>query len=124
MPKHSPTRLACVVAAALGAIASASSASAVTPLTSCATLDTFGGSYIVRANLVSCGPCFVIANDRITLDLGAHAVSGECPLFGAGITDDGEPRRFTTVKNGAITGFSFGVNLGASSRSEIRNVQS
>jgi hypothetical protein len=109
--------------AALGTMTCVASAGAATEITSCTTLSTFGEPYVLTADLTpdcgtcldltenptpDCGTCLVVANDRITIDLADHTISGSC-AGGAGVTDGGTPRRLTTVKNGTITGFEVGV---------------
>ena len=112
--------------AALGTMTCVASAGAV-PLSACGTLSTPGGTYLLTKDLTSgCETCLTVVNDRITIDLGGHTISGFCSGDGntAGVTDNGTPRQGTTVKNGTITGFDFGVFLGSSSRNLIRNLES
>jgi hypothetical protein len=117
--------------AALGTLTCVASAGAATLIDSCRTLDTVGGSYVLADNLDSCDTCLVVANDRITIDLAGHTITGSC-AFGAGITAGitdvtdrvGTRRQGTTVKNGTITGFTAGVFLLASTRNTIRDLTS
>ena len=138
MPKGLLRGLTLAAFAALGTMTCAASAGAATLITSCATLDTFGATYVLTADLTpdcatclgltgnptpDCGTCLVVANDRITIDLAGHTISGSCG-GGAGVTDDGTSRQGTTIKNGTITGFDVGVFLGSSTRNLIRNLKS
>ena len=100
--------------AALGTMTCVASAGAATPIDSCRTLSTFGGSYVLASDLESCGTCLVVANDRITIDLAGHTIAGSCALrhreYGRnhgchGWRVPGTRRQGTTVKNGTITGF-------------------
>ena len=113
--------------AALGTMICVTSAGAA-PLSTCATLKTLGATYSLTMDLVSCETCLVVAGDRITIDLANHMISRPPDCVGdvitAGVTDGGVPRQGTTVKNGKIIGFDFGVFLGASSRNLIRNLES
>lgn len=126
--------------AALGTMTCVASAGAVTAITSCpTTLRTFGETYVLTGpltTLTSCDTCLVVADDRITIDLAGHTISGSCKarvcadddllcqVLRAGVTDGGTPRQGTTVKNGMITGFDVGIDLGSSTRSLIRNLTS
>jgi hypothetical protein len=123
--------LALAAFAVLGTMTWVGSAGAVTRTESCGELSTFGETYILTSDLTlaSCETCFVVANDRITIDLGGHTISGPCTdvagagPFSAGVTDGGTTRQGTTVKNGKITGFEGGINLGSSTRTVIRNLE-
>jgi len=108
--------------AALGTVTCVAGAGTDTAISSCTALGTFGATYVLAGDLTSCGTCLVVANDRITIDLAGHTISGSCG--GAGVTDGGTPRHRTTVKNGAISGFEVGVSLGSSIRTLIRNLES
>jgi hypothetical protein len=112
---------------ALGTMICVASAGAA-PLSTCGTLKTLGGTYLLTWNLTSCETCLMVANDRITIDLAGHTISRPPDCVGdvitAGVTDGGVPRQGTTVKNGTIMGFDFGVFLLFSSRNLIRNLTS
>ena len=115
--------------AALGTMTCVATAGAATRIDSCQTLNTIGETYVLTGNpvLTSCGTCLVVANDRITIDLAGRTIDGSCGgtgIGGAGITDEGTARQGTTVKNGAIRGFEFGVDLGSSTRNQILNLTS
>jgi len=115
--------LALAAFAALGTLTCVASAGAAEAITSCpTTLNTFGGTYVLADDLESCGTCLVVANDRITIDLAGHTISGLCG--GDGVSDGGTARQGTTVKNGAITGFEVGVLLPTSTRNQILNLTS
>ena len=102
----------------------AGGASAAVSIAACGILNTFGQTYNATADLKACGGDFlVVANNRITIDLQGHSIIQDCPTpFGAGVTDGGIARDLTVVKNGAITGFVFGIELDSSTRNEVRNV--
>jgi len=123
MRKHTFAKVTSAAIAAAATIVYEGSADAITAIASCGTLDTFAASYVVTGDLTSCGPCLVVGNDRISIDLGKHTISGECE-FGAGIGDGGETRQGTTIRNGTITGFPFGIDMGSSIRTEIRDIES
>src|SRR5262249_1308834 len=95
-------------------------------ITSCGTLDAFGKSYKLAADLHACGgDCLVVANSRISIDLQGHSIIQDCaPTVpaAAGITDAGIVRDAVAVANGTISGFVFGIDLEASTRSEIRQI--
>jgi Right handed beta helix region len=122
MPTGLLPRLASAAAAALGAISWVVDATAGTAIDSCGTLSALGATYVLTRDLESCGTCLVVANDRITIDLGGHAIGGFCG--GEGVSDGGQPRHRTTVKNGAITGFDVGINLVFSTHNVLRDVES
>jgi len=100
----------------------AADAFAVTPIDSCPrTLAQPGETYVVTANLTSSGTCFIVAADRITLDFKELSLTGD-GASGAGVTDDGVGRVLTTVKNAIIDNFETGIDLSASTRSQVLNV--
>jgi hypothetical protein len=116
------------------------SAGAATKITSCSTpINTFGETYVLAGDLTtltSCDTCLVVTNDRITIDLAGHTISGSCKardcavddvlceVLRAGVTDGGTPRLGTTVKNGTVTGFDVGIDLGSSTYNRIRDLTS
>jgi parallel beta-helix repeat protein len=112
------------VLAALVTMAWVSGAAAAVPLAACGTLDQFNQTYNLTADLhASGGDCLVVAADRITINLKGHSIIQDNPTpFGAGVTDGGIARNLTVVKNGAIIGFVFGIELDSSTRNEVRNV--
>jgi hypothetical protein len=112
--------------AALGTMTCVASAGAVTRIDSCGPLSAVGETYVLTKDLSACGDCLLVAGDRITIDLAGHAILGICAdaAVGAGITDNGKARQGTVVKNGTIMGFGTGVDLGFSTRNEIRNLTS
>ena len=108
--------------AGLAAMMWVAEASAVTPIDSCPeTLAKPGETYVVTADLTASGTCFTIAADRITIDFKGHDLVGDGS--GVGVTDDGIARLLTTVKNGAIGGFETGIDLAASTRSQVLNME-
>ena len=116
--------LACAMVAALLTMVWVGGAAAAVSIAACGILDTFGQTYNATADLQACGgDCLVVANDRITINLQGHSITQTCPTpFGAGVTDGGIARDLTVVKNGAIIGFVFGIELDTSIRSEVRNI--
>jgi len=105
-------------------------AGAVTTITSCGPLTVFGEVYKVAADLTSCGTCLTVGNNRITINLQGHSITGSCDpsvapdVVPAGISDGGVARDLTTVRDGSISGFVHGVDLAFSSRSQLLNVES
>jgi hypothetical protein len=124
MGKRFVRDFACTVAAGLLAMAWAGGAAAVVSIDTCRILDGFGETYNATADLHACGgDCLVVANDRITINLQGHSIAQDCPTpFGAGVTDGGIARDVIVLKNGAISGFVFGVELDTSTRTEVRNI--
>jgi len=136
MSKGLARGLAVATFAALSAMSCVASAGVATKITSCGTLDTFGGTYVLTANLTSCDTCLVVANNRITIDLAGYTISGSCKARDcagddvlcqgprAGVTEGGTPWLGTTVKNGTITGFDVGIDLALSTQNVIRGLTS
>lgn len=109
--------------AALAVMTWALDASAMTPISSCPQkLGKAGETYYLTADLRSAGSCLTVTADRITVDLKGHSISGDGS--GAAITDGGAARLLVVVKNGSVDSFGTGVDLRASSRSEVRGVNS
>ena len=126
MSKGLLRRLTLAAFAALGTMTCAASAGAAEAITSCATLSTFAGTYVLDADLTSCGDCLVVTRNRITIDLAGFTISASasCEGLGAGVTDGGAALQGTTVKNGTIKGFADGVVLANSTRNQILNLTS
>jgi len=99
-------------------------ADAVVNVTACGTLGEFRQTYNVTTDLhADGGDCLVVANNGITINLQGHSIIQDTPTpFGSGVTDGGIVRDQTTVKNGTVTGFVFGVELDSSTRSQVLNV--
>ena len=97
-------------------------AAAVTSISTCQTLRKAGETYVLTANLASSGDCLLLAADRIIVDLKGHSLTGDGT--GAGIHEGDSARTLITVRNGTIQGFQYGIDLAASTRSEIRNITS
>lgn len=108
-----------VLAAAL-ALSIKTPAEAQVPITECATLEA-PGSYVLTGNLSATGNCLVAAADFITIDLGGFAITGDGN--GAGITDNGVQRLGIVIRNGAVTIFPTGIDLGASLGSQVIRVR-
>ncbi len=115
-------RAALTVAFAFATAIWVATAAAITPIASCPqTLDKPGETYTVANDLTVSGTCFTVAADRITIDFKDHALSGDLTP-GAGVTDGGVARLGTTVKNGSIDSFQTGIDLAASTRSQVLNM--
>lgn len=121
--------------AVLFAIICAPGAEAARNISSCGTLDVAGETYNLTSDIAA-GPgnCLVVANNRIRINLQGHSISGSGS--GSAITDAGIARNKTTVvgthpagsapgtPNGGVFDFKTGIDLRASTRSEIRDVES
>ena len=127
--------------AALGAMTCVASAGADELINSCTTLSTSGATYALASDLTTCGTCLVVTL-LIASRLTSEATRFPCPAAWsrcapaendatvaeelmpiAGVTDGEAKRQGTTVKNGTITGFEFGVYLGSSEDNVIRNLE-
>lgn len=94
---------------------------AVTVITACpTTLNKFGETYRLNADLGSVGTCLTVANDRITIDFNGHIIRGDGT--GVGVVNDVARDRIT-LKNGEVQNFATGVDLGLSSRVEVRDTE-
>ena len=109
------------VALALAAYAPEAAANP-TGISSCQTI-TESGAYILTQSVAAIGPaaCIVVAADFITLDLDGQVLTGDGT--GDGISDNGVQRKGTVVRNGMITKFINGINLGESRNSTIEKVR-
>jgi hypothetical protein len=67
------------------------------------------GSYVLTNNINAVGNCFVLTADYITLDFDGYSVVGDGT--GSGIVGV-STRKGVTIRNGAIRGFSYGINFG------------
>jgi len=115
-----PTGSLAAVAIAGIAWTSSADAAGVVAVDQCATLSTPNTVYRLTQSLETCGDCLVLVGNRITVDMQNFTIAGNCPSSaGSGITDGGIPLELTVVKNGTVTGFEFGVNLAASSRTSV-----
>jgi hypothetical protein len=113
-------RFALVTMVLIGLVWSAS-ASAVTQVSTCGALGKTNETYVLTANLSASGTCFRVQANGITIDLAGNTLTGPGGA-GAGVWDEGLARSSTTVKNGTIQGFAYGILLQPSSRTTIRNV--
>ena len=86
----------------------------------CTTITT-PGFYVLKESLTASGDCIKITADYVTFDLDGQTLTGNGT--GAGITDDGVTRQGIVIRNGTITNFSDGINLGSSTRSLIERIQ-
>jgi hypothetical protein len=106
----------------LGLGGHAAFAAGPTEIAACTTI-TKSGSYVLTSNLTPAAPgnCIVVAADFVTIDLNGFTIRGNTrpPIGkeGSGITTLTSPsgdlsgHRATTVRNGAITDFEFGILL-------------
>jgi len=94
---------------------------AVTQVSACGPLGKANETYVVTASLSAPGTCFLVQANGITIDLAGNTLSGPGGV-GAGVWDGGVARPSTTVKNGTIQGFAYGILLQPSARSTIRNL--
>ncbi len=92
-----------------------------TQIKSCGTLSE-PGSYVVVQNLTATGDCLVIAADFVTIDLGGFTLTGN-GTAGEGITDQSAGHVGVVVRNGAVTGFGFGVRIANGSRLTIEGIR-
>jgi parallel beta-helix repeat protein len=124
MHERSVRRPAAVTFALVAALtwASVAGAAGAVNIASCQTLSTPNTVYNLTADLTSCGDCLVVANNRITIDLQGHSITGACENS-AGVTDGGIARHLTVVKNGSIASFTVGVLLASSTMNEVRDIQ-
>jgi hypothetical protein len=71
----------------------------------------YSGSYALTRNLFATGDCIVVATNRpVTIDLGGWTIFGS-DFTGSGIVAEGGFKQSITVRNGAITGFEYGILL-------------
>ena len=79
------------------------------------------GAYVVNRNLSATGDCLVVAADFVTIDLDGFVLQGNGT--GAGVSVPfGPVRRGLSVRNGAVTGFSSGIDAGNSAGASIERV--
>jgi len=101
----------------------------VVNISSCQMLRMPNTVYRLIADLSSCGTCLIVANNRITINLQGHSITGSCDpsmapdVVPTGISDGGTARDLTTVRDGSIFGFRHGVDLFFSTRSQLLNVE-
>ena len=79
------------------------------------------GAYQVEKNLSAKGDCLVVEANFVTIDLDGFTITGNGT--GRGITDDGVARKGITIRNGTITSFSVGVDLGNGSGHVVEHVR-
>ena len=87
----------------------------------CPTTITEPGSYALTKSLTAIGDCITVAADFVTIDLDSLVLTGDGT--GEGITDGGVGRQVTVIRNGTITNFDIGINLGSSTDSVIEKVR-
>ena len=100
-------------------------AHALTRVDTCRDLPTARETYLVTQDLSTSGNgvCFTVKADGITLDLGGHTITGGgAGTNGAAVFDGQVARQSTTIKNGRIEQFGFGIFLFESSRTTIRDI--
>lgn len=85
---------------------------------------TESGSYAVTKDLQATaktnGNCITIEADFVTLDLNGFTLRGDGT--GYGVSDNGTARQAVVVRNGMITGFLYGIDLGVSTDCTIEKV--
>jgi hypothetical protein len=119
--KFSAWRLMTALFATLMIGAFCGRASADTAVSACGTLS-MPGNYFLTANLTATGDCLVIGADNIAIDMMGKTITGTGT--GSAITDSLVTRDALIVANGKIRNFATGVNLAASGRALISNVDS
>lgn len=92
---------------------------AVNVITACQPL--ISGVYLLNADVTAPanGPCFTMAADNITLNLGGHTVTGSLGV--AAITDGGVSRRGISLASGTLY-VDIGVDLFASTEVRIESL--
>src|SRR5215468_6624829 len=117
----SSRRLAIVLLAVMISVSTAHAA--VVDITSCRTLGAPNTTYRLTQDIaVDCTDvCLHIVADRVTLDLQGHTVSTTCRFpTGLGIFVDGSD--LAVVKNGTLSRFSVGVELGDTTRATVSGI--
>jgi hypothetical protein len=119
-----------VIALALGAISLAPIAKAreegSIEIEKCQTINT-PGSYKFVKNLSATGDCLVITADFVTIDLAGFTITGNGITLapGTGIVaapPSGQPQGIA-VRNGSISGFLVGVDLGSAAGSIVEGLR-
>jgi parallel beta-helix repeat protein len=87
---------------------SSGSGSAITPVTSCGTLNIPGETYVLSNDITASGTCLTISANGITLDGNGHTITGSGTGYGVLLffsqTD-------VTIKNLNVENFLFGIYL-------------
>ncbi|MCV0392646.1 MAG: right-handed parallel beta-helix repeat-containing protein [Nitrosopumilus sp.] len=91
----------------LGIIGTSHDAFALTPVSSCQTLNVAGETYVVISDITTSGTCFVVSANGITLDGDGHSISGDGTGFGIDISS----KNGITVTDTTISDFHLGVKL-------------
>lgn len=93
------------------------------PVTSCGTVITVAGKYILANNLVSCsGTGVLIQTSNVTLLLNGYTISAQVPsFFVAGVAVGDGTTNVSVLGPGVITNYGVGLALGSSS-SVVANV--
>ena len=124
-----PRRAALLAITLLAALAFANRAGAAgaVDISTCQTLSGFATVYRLTTDLSSCGPCLIVANNRITIDLQGHSITRtqdtSCGPGQAAITDQGVSRDLIVVRNGTVSGYDLGVDLERSTRASVLGVK-
>jgi parallel beta-helix repeat protein len=82
------------------------------------------GSYVLSSNLtvpVDKTGIQIAASD-VTIDLNGFKITGS-GLIGAGISQDAEPRRGATIRNGTIANFGVGIHLDRFVNTVVENMR-
>jgi len=113
------TMMCVLLAAAPGSQAFAGGGGVVS-LNACTTI-TRSGMYVLSQNLSSNTICLKVAARFVTIDLNGLSISGKGA--GSGVSDNGVAQQGVVVRNGIITNFATGVDLGSSSAARVEEVQ-
>ncbi len=92
----------------------------ITPLAVGGLPITVTEDYTLTRDITFRGDGFIVGADNITLDLNGHTITGEPLSADRGILVSG--RNGITIKNGTITGFSQGVQLGHADNNVIQDI--
>ena len=108
----------------------------VTEIDECKTIDA-PGSYLLEKDLAATGDCLVVTSDFVTIDLGGFTISGDGAEAdfedpgalslgpfgtGSGISTPSF-QKGVTVRNGQITGFNVGIDLGTGGAHVVEGVR-
>ena len=118
-----PKRLAMALVA-LGLSAAAAPTWAVTDLTFCDEI-TQPGAYRVTADLHchACLQCLLIDANNVTIDLQGHTLTGDGSRASVGIKTSGAILSNIEVRNGTITAFGHGIDLGGTLGARVERMR-
>ena len=91
-------------------------------LIGCGKLALEGGTYVLTQSITGIsGTCFTIKNNSITLDFNGYNITGDdLGRYDSGVYSDGY--NDTTIKNGYIYNFSYGIYLLNNQNNNITNI--